>query len=111
MPEGVRGLLQAPRGQRPKVMTDNGPCYTSRAFATTCKALGVRHVRTKPYTPRTNGGAELHPDGPAGVGLRPALRDVGAARRQLSGVDAHVQLAPAARRFRFEAAHQPVADG
>ena len=41
-----------------RVMTDNGPCYTSHAFAAACKGLGVRHVRTKPYTPRTNGKAE-----------------------------------------------------
>lgn len=41
-----------------RVMTDNGPAYLSRAFARTCGGLGVRHLRTKPYTPRTNGKAE-----------------------------------------------------
>ena len=41
-----------------RVMTDNGPCYTSKAFAAACKELGARHVRTRPYTPRTNGKAE-----------------------------------------------------
>ena len=41
-----------------RVMTDNGPCYTSHAFAATCKQLGLKHIRTKPYTPRTNGKAE-----------------------------------------------------
>ena len=41
-----------------RVMTDNGPCYTSHAFAATCKQLGLKHVRTKPYTPRTHGKAE-----------------------------------------------------
>ena len=41
-----------------KVMADNGPCYTSKAFAAACKEMGIRHVRTKPYTPRTNGKAE-----------------------------------------------------
>ena len=82
-----------------RVMTDNGPCCTSKAFAAACKELGARHVRTRPYTARTNGGAELHPDGHAGVGVRPDLRDVGAARGRLSGLDAHVQLAPATRRL------------
>ena len=41
-----------------RVMTDNGACYKSKAFARTCKALGLKHVRTRPYTPRTNGKAE-----------------------------------------------------
>ena len=41
-----------------RVMTDNGSCYRSFAFARTCKRLGLKHIRTKPYTPRTNGKAE-----------------------------------------------------
>lgn len=41
-----------------RVMTDNGPCYTSRAFAKACKSLKLKHIRTKPYTPKTNGKAE-----------------------------------------------------
>ena len=41
-----------------RVMTDNGPCYISSAFRAACKALGLKHVRTRPYTPRTNGKAE-----------------------------------------------------
>ena len=41
-----------------RVMTDNGSCYKSFAFRKACKRLGLRHIRTKPYTPRTNGKAE-----------------------------------------------------
>jgi transposase InsO family protein len=41
-----------------RVMTDNGSCYLSRAFGQACKKLGLKHVRTKPYTPKTNGKAE-----------------------------------------------------
>jgi transposase InsO family protein len=41
-----------------RVMTDNGSCYLSRAFGKACKRLGLRHIRTRPYTPRTNGKAE-----------------------------------------------------
>jgi transposase InsO family protein len=41
-----------------RVMTDNGSCYRSRAFARACKRLGLKHIRTKPYTPKTNGKAE-----------------------------------------------------
>jgi hypothetical protein len=39
-------------------MTDNGSCYRSRMFRTTCKRLGLRQIFTRPYTPRTNGKAE-----------------------------------------------------
>ncbi len=41
-----------------RVMTDNGSCYRSKAFARACAALGLRHLRTRPYTPKTNGKAE-----------------------------------------------------
>ena len=41
-----------------RVMTDNGSCYRSFAWRDACKALGIKHIRTKPYTPRTNGKAE-----------------------------------------------------
>lgn len=41
-----------------RVMTDNGSCYKAFAFRRACKRLGLRHIRTKPYTPRTNGKAE-----------------------------------------------------
>src|SRR3954468_10132698 len=41
-----------------RVMTDNGSCYKSFAFRRTCKRLRLKHIRTKPYTPKTNGKAE-----------------------------------------------------
>lgn len=41
-----------------RVMTDNGSCYKAFAFRRLCKRLGLRHIRTKPYTPKTNGKAE-----------------------------------------------------
>ncbi|HEY9512394.1 MAG TPA: IS481 family transposase [Rhodanobacter sp.] len=41
-----------------RVLTDNGACYRSRAFARLLRRLGLRHKRTRPYTPRTNGKAE-----------------------------------------------------
>jgi transposase InsO family protein len=41
-----------------RVMTDNGSCYRSRAFAKACQQLAIKHIRTKPYTPQTNGKAE-----------------------------------------------------
>jgi len=41
-----------------RVMSDNGSCYRSFAFAKLCKRRKLRHIRTKPYTPKTNGKAE-----------------------------------------------------
>jgi transposase InsO family protein len=41
-----------------RVMTDNGSGYRSILHALACRALGLRHLRTRPYRPRTNGKAE-----------------------------------------------------
>jgi transposase InsO family protein len=41
-----------------RVMTDNGSCYRSYAFRDACRRLGLKHIRTRPYTPKTNGKAE-----------------------------------------------------
>jgi transposase InsO family protein len=41
-----------------RVMTDNGSAYRSRAFRKACADAGLKHIRTKPYTPKTNGKAE-----------------------------------------------------
>ena len=41
-----------------RVMSDNGSGYVARRFRAACQALALRHIRTRPYTPRTNGKAE-----------------------------------------------------
>jgi transposase InsO family protein len=41
-----------------RVMTDNGSPYIAHAFDALCQRLGVRQLRTRPFTPRTNGKAE-----------------------------------------------------
>ena len=41
-----------------RLMTDNGSAYISTIHALACKALGIKHIRTRPYRPRTNGKAE-----------------------------------------------------
>jgi transposase InsO family protein len=40
------------------IMTDNGSAYRSKKFARLLRRLKIRHLRTRPYTPRTNGKAE-----------------------------------------------------
>ena len=44
--------------QPERVLTDNGSAYVSTAHAIACRALGLRHTRTRPYRPQTNGKAE-----------------------------------------------------
>src|ERR1019366_4698980 len=41
-----------------QLITDNGSAYRSAIHAIACHALGVRHLRTRPYRPQTNGKAE-----------------------------------------------------
>jgi transposase InsO family protein len=41
-----------------RVMTGNGAAYVSAVFGVACRALGLKHSRTRPYRPRTNGKAE-----------------------------------------------------
>ncbi len=41
-----------------RVMSDNAPAYFSQAFNKACNTLGLRHIHTSSYTPRTNGKAE-----------------------------------------------------
>ncbi len=65
-----------------RVMTDNGACYKAFAFHDACRTLGLKHIRTKPYTPKTNGKAERF--------IQTALREWASARAcQNSGQRAH----------------------
>jgi transposase InsO family protein len=41
-----------------RLLTDNGSCYRATIHAIACRTLGIRHLRTRPYRPQTNGKAE-----------------------------------------------------
>jgi transposase InsO family protein len=41
-----------------RLMTDNGAAYISVAHSLACRSLGIKHIRTRPYRPQTNGKAE-----------------------------------------------------
>ena len=41
-----------------RILTDNGNGYRSNLWAATCRELGIRHSRTRPYRPATNGNVE-----------------------------------------------------
>lgn len=68
------------------VMTDNAFCYTRRQYAAALATLGLMHLRTRPYTPRTNGKAERF--------IQTALREWAYAQPYRSSLDRAGALAP-----------------
>ena len=66
------------------VMTDNGSCYKAKTFAAACRDLKLKHIRTKPYTPKTNGKASPSRPPRTGCGwpldIQTALREWAYAR-------------------------------
>jgi transposase InsO family protein len=80
-----------------RVMTDNGSCYRSRAFAKTCRSLKLRHLRTRPYTPRTNGKAERF--------IQSALRESAYARPYPTSDQRAAALPPWLHRYNWHRPH------
>jgi len=77
-----------------RIMTDNGNAYCSHDFRDVCTSARLRHLRTRPYTPRTNGKAERF--------LQTVMRECAYARafRRAAPLVAYLQRAPAAYRPR-----------
>ena len=69
-----------------RVMTDNGSAYRSKLFAQALNKAGIRHVRTRPYTPRTNGKAERF--------IQTSLREWAYARPYLSSAHRNQTIGP-----------------
>jgi transposase InsO family protein len=69
-----------------RVMTDNGSAYRSHAFRHACSCAGLRHLRTRPYTPRTNGKAERF--------IQTALREWAYARAYSTSSERSQAIAP-----------------
>jgi transposase InsO family protein len=69
-----------------RVMTDNGSAYRSKLFAQALQQAGIRHVRTRPYTPRTNGKAERF--------IQTSLREWAYARPYLSSAQRIQAIGP-----------------
>jgi transposase InsO family protein len=80
-----------------RVMTDNGTGYRSKAFKAACAELGLRHVRTRPYTPRTNGKAERF--------VQTSLREWAYARPYLSSAEREAALQPFLHRYNWHRPH------
>ena len=80
-----------------RVMTDNGSCYRSKDFAKACKQLKIKHIRTKPYTPKTNGKAERF--------IQTALREWAYARAYQNSVQRARDLPSFIHRYNWHRPH------
>jgi len=80
-----------------RVMSDNGSGYVSRAFRATCERLALRHLRTRAYTPRTNGKAERF--------IQTAIREWAYARLYQNSAERHSQLAPWTHLYNWHRPH------
>ena len=79
------------------VLTDNGPAYRSHAFAQACRALGLKHRFTRPYTPRTNGKAERF--------IQTALREWAYARTYQNSNQRSQELRPWLHQYNWHRPH------
>lgn len=80
-----------------RVMTDNGSGYVSKAFKAACLELGIRHVRTRPYTPKTNGKAERF--------VQTSLREWAYAKPYETSEQRHAALQPFIHRYNWHRPH------
>jgi transposase InsO family protein len=80
-----------------RVMTDNGSCYKAKAFARACTTLKIKHIRTRPYTPKTNGKAERF--------IQTALREWAYARPYTTSQDRARQLQPWTHAYNWHRPH------
>jgi transposase InsO family protein len=80
-----------------RVMTDNGSAYVSRVFRNALAQCRIKHLRTRPYTPRTNGKAERF--------IQTMLREWAYARPYLTSARRRVALAPWLRRYNERRPH------
>jgi len=79
------------------VLTDNGSAYRSYRFAAACRALGLKHRRTRPYTPRTNGKAERF--------IQTALREWAYARTYQNSNQRSQELRPWLHQYNWHRPH------
>jgi transposase InsO family protein len=80
-----------------RVMTDNGSAYVARAYRQALRELGLRHLRTRPYRPRTNGKAERF--------IQTLLNEWAYARVYGSSPERTAQLASWLERYNYKRPH------
>jgi transposase InsO family protein len=79
------------------VLTDNGPCFYRLQFGGACTALNIRHRRTRPYRPQTNGKAERF--------IQTALREWAYARRYETSAQRLDHLQPWTHQYNWHRPH------
>lgn len=79
-----------------RLMTDNGTGYKN-IFRAACAELGIRHLRTRPYTPKTNGKAERF--------VQTSLREWAYARPYVSSAEREASLQPFIHRYNWHRPH------
>lgn len=79
-----------------RVMTDNGAGY-KKIFDAVCEELGIRHIRTRPYTPKTNGKAERF--------VQTSLREWAYARPYESSAQREAALQPFIHHYNWHRPH------
>jgi len=84
-----------------RVMTDNGSAYVSKLFAKTMQAAGVRHIRTRPFRPRTNGKAERF--------IQTSLREWAYARPYVSSAQRTAAVGPWTDAYNLNRPHAGIA--
>lgn len=85
-----------------RVMTDNGSNFVSKIFRAVLVRLGLKHIRTRPYTPRTNGKAERF--------IQTMLREWAYARPFSSSARRRAALSPWVRRYNERRPHGGIGD-
>jgi transposase InsO family protein len=85
-----------------RVMTDNGSCYLSKAFRQACQRLGLKHLKTKPYTPRTNGKAERF--------IQTSLREWAYAQAHNTSAERRAELPRWLHRYNWHRPHGSIGD-
>jgi len=85
-----------------RIMTDNGSPFLGRAFRDACAALAIKHKRTRPYTPRTNGKVERF--------IQTLLREWAYRFEYSSSAERKRWLAPYLHFYNYHRAHSSLGD-
>jgi len=85
-----------------RVMTDNGSAYVSKRFTKAIATAGVRHIRTRPFRPRTNGKAERF--------IQTSLREWAYARPYISSAQRTAAVGPWTDAYNLHRPHAGIGD-